>query len=168
MNDCGCTSCLFCIHDLYIGIINRISKLFTVNIDPFKYADETINFHGSKEYGSYSIVLSNNEKNRRIVHWFYRTFSAPTLTDWNYCLRLFNLETVPEHTLQLYDQNYFITNKFIHIHKISDKHITYTYENKDTNIKNTVSVPLGYASLVPEKFLFNLKLYYTDEKRQNN
>lgn len=147
------------VNDVWKLLKQKFTALFTVNIDPLNISETPIKFNGSNDFGGYTIISSSNERNRRIVHWFYRNIKAPTLDDWEECIYLFDLQEVPMHILQLYNHDKEPLNKFIIIHDITNEYIRYTYENKDNNESNIVTVPLGLASLVPERFLFNLKMY---------
>lgn len=137
----------------------KITSIFTVIVDPLDISNEPIKFKGRNEYGGYKVIRSVDEHRRRIIHWFYRTVEVPTLDDWENCLDLFNLIEIPSHVIQLYDHNKEPLNKFILIHNITNEFIHYTYENREKNESMTVTVPIGIASLVPERFLFNLSLY---------
>lgn len=148
------------INECYMYVIKQISSFFTVTVDPFKISTMPINFMGKKIPGSYMIISSVNEYNRRVVHWFYRNNKYPNLKDWNNCLLLFGLKSIPRHVLQLYNYNNEPMNKFITVHSVTCDDIQYTYTSMDDNIIKTVTVPIGIASLIPEQFMFNLNLYY--------
>lgn len=151
--------CIVDIHDLWKLFKRKVASLFTIKTDILKVSKDPIKFRGCRDFGGYMIVGATNEHNRRIVHWFYRNIHAPTLDDWLDCLSLFNLSEIPLHILQLYNHEKEPLNKFILIHSITRGYIHYTYENKEDNKSTTVIIPLGTATLVPEKFLFNLKLH---------
>lgn len=156
--------CLVEFNDAWQNTKKRISSFFTINIDPFRISNDPIKFKGHNEYGGYKIIGSLDEFHRRIVHWFYRNNDTPTLNDWLDCTYIFNLREIPIHILQLYDENKDPLSKFILIHAITSQHIHYTFENREDNESTTVTVPIGVASLVPERFLFNLKLYSRPRK----
>ncbi len=145
--------------DMSSNLIKKVSCIFTVHIDPFRISNEPIKFKGSNEYGGYHVVGSLDEKYRRMVHWFYRNVEIPSLNDWKEFMELFNINEIPSHTIQLYTIDREPLEKFILIHAVTDKYIHYTYENKEDNTSITVTVPIGTASLIPEKLLFNLKLF---------
>lgn len=157
--------CLVELNDAWTCTKKRFASFFTIRIDPFKISRDLIKFKGCRDFGGYAIIGSIDEYHRRIVHWFYRSVEAPTLDDWLECLYIFDLKSVPIHILQLYSHNNDPLNKFIIIHNITNEFIHYTFEDRDENKNTTVTVPLGVASLVPERFLFNLKLYCNSRKR---
>lgn len=137
----------------------KISLFFTINVDPFSISKKPIKFKGRSNYGGYKIIDSIDEHHRRLIHWFYRNIDAPTINDWESYKYLFNFNEIPSHIIQLYNKENEPLNEFILIHYITHNYIHYTYENKQNNISTTVTIPIGIATLVPEKFLFNLKLY---------
>lgn len=153
------------LNDYWNCFKKRITSFFTIKIDPFNISKDPIKFNSCIEYGGYSIIGSTNEINRRIVHWFYRNITAPTFNDWIECLYLFNLQDIPIHIIQLYNHDKEPLNKFILIHIITNDFIHYTFEDREENKSTTVTVPMGIASLVPERFLFNLKLYCSPRNR---
>lgn len=147
------------LNDIYMHIKNKITSFFTITIDPLQVSKDPIKCKNCKDFGGFSVIISSNEKHRRIVHWFYRNTEVPTLNDWIYIIYLFNLRDIPCHILQLYDFDKQPLNKFILVHAITSDYINYTYEDRDNNVSDTVTVPLGTSSLLPEYFLYNLKLY---------
>jgi len=60
----------------------------------------------------------------------------------------------------LYDKDKNQLNKFIIIHIITDEYINYTYEDNDNKESTTVTIPIGFASLIPDKLLFNMRFHY--------
>lgn len=156
--------CLVELNDAWVCTKKRFTSLFTIKIDPFKISKDPIQFNGCRDYGGYSIIGATDETSRRIVHWFYRNVKAPTLNDWLDCLFLFDLQDIPIHILQLYNHDKDPLNKFILIHSVTRDFIHYTFEDRDENKSITVTVPMGVASLVPERFLFNLNLYCNKRK----
>lgn len=151
--------CLVEFNDIWQYIKKKVSSIFTIKIDPFKISKCQIKFKGNNEYGGYKIIGSLDEHHRRIVHWFYRNYDVPTLNDWNDCIHIFKMYEIPIHILQLYDEHKNPLQQFIYVHAITNKFIQYTYENREDNETTTVTVPIGITSLVPERFLFNMKLY---------
>jgi hypothetical protein len=151
--------CIIDINDTWMSTKKVFSIFFTINIDPFKFSNKPIRFKGFNEYGGFNVIGSLDEKHRRIVHWFYRNIDTPSINDWNECIDRFNIPIVPIHILQLYDKNKDPLNKFILIHAITNEFIHYTYENREDDVSITVTVPIGIASLIPERYLFNLNMY---------
>jgi len=151
--------CLIEFNDILQYTKKKITSFFTINIDPFKISNDPIKFKGHNEFGGFKIIGSLDEFHRRIVHWFYRNNDTPMINDWLDCIHIFNLSKIPLHTLQLYDENEDPLNKFILIHEITNNCIHYTYENREENVSITVTVPIGMAALIPERYLFNLRLY---------
>lgn len=147
------------INDIWKYIKQKISFVFTIKVDPLGISKDAIKFRGINNFGGYTVTESIDEHNRRIVHWFYRNIEAPTLVDWDQCTYLFGLKDIPTHVLRLYNHEGEPLDKYILIHNITRDYIKYTYENKEDEESITVTVPLGTASLVPERFLFNLKLF---------
>lgn len=156
----------YCINllDAFTYCSYKISILASIYIDPINISKDPIKFIGSREYGGYNVISSFNERTRRIIHWFYRNITAPTIIDWEQYIKQFNLKEIPTHVLQLYDLNKEPLEKFIVIHNITKNFIHYTYEDRTMNCSTnkTVIVPMGIASLVPERLLFNLNMYYTE------
>lgn len=152
------------VNDVWQNTRKKISSFFTISIDPLKISNDPIKFKGRNEFGGFKVIGSLDEVHRRIVHWFYRNNDAPSFNDWVDCTYLFNLKEIPVHILQLYDINKDPLNKFILVHTITNDYIHYTYENREDNVSTTVTVPVGIASLVPERFLFNLKAYSRPRK----
>lgn len=157
--------CLVELNDIWNNFKKRISSFFTINIDPFRLSNDPIQFRGRNEFGGYKIIGSLDERHRRIVHWFYRNTEIPSLEDWKQCIYLFNLKEIPIHVIQLYDKNKEPLGKFILIHTITKDFIHYTYENKEDNESITITVPIGTATLVPERFLFNLNMVYSNRNQ---
>lgn len=152
---------LILISDCWKYMISYISKWFTIDSDIFNISNGIISFRDKKKYNGYVISKSTNERNRRIVHWFYRNNEIPTLHDWNVCVKSFGLKEIPKHTLQLYNNCNNKTNDYIHVNKITNTFIYYEYVNKEGNITyhTNITVPLGFASLVPDKFIYNISIF---------
>lgn len=152
--------CLVGINNAIKTVNRKISAILTIYMDPFNISKSMITFKGRNK-----VICSMDEFHRRIIHWFYRNYDAPNLKDWLKCLSIFNLKEVPIHVLQLYNSDLTPSYKFIIIHSVEDGYVTYTLEDRDENSSVTVRIPLGIAALVPERFLFNMKIY---SKRPNN
>ena len=149
---------LIVISNYWMTVKMLFSYMVTIKFDPFHISNRMINFRNSKEYQGYKISESDTEYNRRIVHWFYRTVDAPCINDWDICIKLFGLEKVPPHVLQLCDKCGTVLEKYIIVRSISKDGINYSFKNDEVEDK-CLKLPLGFASLVPERFIFNLNLF---------
>jgi hypothetical protein len=154
------TDCFIDIFDTFNSVYEKISIIFTVNTDIINISKDPIIFKGNNLYKSYNIIKAPTERERRIVHWFYRNIDIPTYLDWVYVMNLFDLNEIPSHTIQLYDYGDNPLDIFITIHHIDQYNITYSLDDKIKNIKKMICIPLGIAALVPEKFITNLNWYY--------
>lgn len=135
-----------------------IAYIFTIKYDPINYSNRLIVFKNSKEFSGYKIIESDTEYSRRFIHWFYRTIEAPTINDWNKCIDIFNIDIIPPHVLQLYDKNNRPLDKYIVIKKIENTGIQYIFKTGN-DPDNYINLPLGFASLVPDRFVFNFRLF---------
>lgn len=80
------------IFNIYTIIGKELAVIFTVYWDPFGRSYYPI-YCNSKYY----VIGAHNERNRRIVAWFYRWHDIPDDDDWQSCIDRFNLLACPSH-----------------------------------------------------------------------
>lgn len=86
---------------LYAAAVRLLSMTFTVRWDPLGYSREPVPFYSTKGAFTVGALAGSNERERRIVAWFYRWHETPDDDDWRACLALFGLPACPAHTLRL-------------------------------------------------------------------
>jgi uncharacterized protein (DUF3820 family) len=157
-SDTCCLTTVLLVNDIVQETKNKISRFFTVTIDPFRKSDKMIKFKSRNEYLGFRII-NGTFKQKKIITWYYRNTDVPTYWSWKKYITRFKYIDVPQHILQLYDKEGFPVNKFFVIHKIMPEIVKYSYIDTDIGKLVTVEVPLGIASLVPERFMFNMEMY---------
>ncbi len=87
---------------LYAGAGRWLSAIFTVRWDPLGRSRQLIPLRGIRRGPrTFSVAGGANERERRVVAWFYRWHEAPDDDDWRACLARFGLAACPTHTLLL-------------------------------------------------------------------
>lgn len=76
-----------------------LSELFTVRCDPFNISHIPITDFRTNI--TFTVTSYSNERDRRIVSWFYRNHDAPNEDDWQCCLDRFNLQSCPPHNIMI-------------------------------------------------------------------
>lgn len=142
---------LIIVEDIKTFIRSRISILFTVTTDISKKSKKIIKFKGKSEYYGFKVIMSTSEKNRKAIAWFYRTYESPNLLDWKEFMELFNLELVPEHSLQFIDKEKKEIDKIITINSITNSSISVTIGNE------TMESAISCGTLLPYRYLLEFK-----------
>ena len=124
----------------------------TVTTDICNKSNSIIKFIGRNEYLGFTVIKSTDEKNRRAISWFYRNYRSPNIREWRKFITLFKLDKIPEHEIILWNKDKTLSDKVIKIHEINENFIKYTIDGE------TVTVPIGFGTLLPEKYLF----YFTN------
>jgi hypothetical protein len=154
-----CISTFILFNDSLAEGRNNISRLMTVSIDPFSYSNQIIPFKCRNEFKGYKIVNTGSFKIHKMIAWYYRNVDVPSYFSWQKHISKYGLTEVPQHTLRMYDKQNNPTNYYFIVNKITNEYIRYSYLDIDNKILSTVEVPLGIGSLVPERFMFNMKMY---------
>lgn len=154
-----CVNAFILFNDMLSEGRNNISRILTISIDPFSYSSQIIPFKCRNEFKGYKIINTGSYKLHKIISWYYRNVDIPSYYTWTEHVHKYGMSEVPQHTLHIYDKSNKPTNFYFVVHKITSEHIRYSFIDLDKEMITTVDVPLGIASLIPERFMFNMKMY---------
>lgn len=143
---------LIIVEDVKTFLRSRISILFTVTTDLFKRSRKIIKFKTKSDYYGFKIVMSTTEKNRKAIAWFYRTYDSPNLLNWKEFMEIFNLECIPEHSIQFINKDK-TEEKIVTINSITDSTIRITVNSE------TFSSIINSGTLLPYRYpiIYNSK-----------
>lgn len=136
------------IWNIFMSVVTIVTTVFT---DYKNTSRCIIHFKRKNSFTGFKVIKSEDELSRRAIAWFYRNFSMPNISDWNFFLSIFRIDKIPIHTLQYYDLNNKPTNSFITIYHISNDSIHYSYNN----VFITIPARMGY--LLPDQYIPNIE-----------